>query len=177
MTSGNDSFWWFWNRSIHKNIQLMLEFLKALFLVLHFFCYKLMTFLKILSVILLSMLMILLSTLKCNQTSGLLEQLEWASKLESDLQDTVDWGRKWFVDFNTGKHDWFCLTDLKTPVLLMWKWMRLFMRKNYLLRCISWPSSKFDWVLTLSQLLKLPPRNFEPWFVILSFFLLRLLSN
>ena len=26
-----------------------------------------------------------------------------ASELESDLQDTVDWGRKWFVDFNTGK--------------------------------------------------------------------------
>ena len=28
---------------------------------------------------------------------------ELASELESDLQDTVDWGRKWFVDFNAGK--------------------------------------------------------------------------
>ena len=26
-----------------------------------------------------------------------------ASELESDLRDTVDWGRKWFVDFNAGK--------------------------------------------------------------------------
>ena len=26
-----------------------------------------------------------------------------ASELESDLQDTVDWGRKWLVDFNAGK--------------------------------------------------------------------------
>ena len=26
-----------------------------------------------------------------------------ASKLESDLQKTVDWGRKWLVDFNGGK--------------------------------------------------------------------------
>ena len=26
-----------------------------------------------------------------------------ASKLESDLRDTVDWDRKWFVDFNAGK--------------------------------------------------------------------------
>ena len=26
-----------------------------------------------------------------------------ASELESDLQDTVDWGRKWFVDFNAGR--------------------------------------------------------------------------
>ena len=26
-----------------------------------------------------------------------------ASELESELQDTVDWGRKWLVDFNAGK--------------------------------------------------------------------------
>ena len=47
----------------HKNIQLMLEFLKAPFLILHFSYYTLMTFLMMLSVILQSMLMILLSIL------------------------------------------------------------------------------------------------------------------
>ena len=26
-----------------------------------------------------------------------------AFELESDLQDTVDWGKKWLVDFNAGK--------------------------------------------------------------------------
>ena len=26
-----------------------------------------------------------------------------ASELESDLQDTMDWGRKWLADFNAGK--------------------------------------------------------------------------
>ena len=31
------------------------------------------------------------------------QQLELASELESDLRDTVGWGRNWFVDFNTGK--------------------------------------------------------------------------
>ena len=31
------------------------------------------------------------------------QQLELASELESDLQGTVDWGRKWLVDFNAGK--------------------------------------------------------------------------
>ena len=36
-------------------------------------------------------------------------------------------------------------------------------------------SSKLDWVLTLPILLKLPPRKLEPWFVLRSFFLLRLL--
>ena len=34
---------------------------------------------------------------------GLWQQLELASELESDLRDTVDWGRKWLVDFNAGK--------------------------------------------------------------------------
>ena len=56
-------FGWFWMGNLHKNIQLMLEFLKGLFLVLHFSYYTLMTFLMMLSVILLSLLMILLSTL------------------------------------------------------------------------------------------------------------------
>ena len=40
---------------------------------------------------------------KCDQESGLCQQLELASELESDLQGTVDWGRKWLVDFNAGK--------------------------------------------------------------------------
>ena len=31
---------------------------------------------------------------KCDQASDLLQQLELASELESDLQNTVDWGRK-----------------------------------------------------------------------------------
>ena len=40
---------------------------------------------------------------KCDQASDLWQQLELASELESDLQDTVDCGRKWLVDFNAGK--------------------------------------------------------------------------
>ena len=40
---------------------------------------------------------------KCDQASDLWQQLELASELESDLRDTVEWGRKWFVDFNAGK--------------------------------------------------------------------------
>ena len=86
-------------RSFYKNIQLMLEFLKAPFLALHFSYYILMTFLVMLSVILLSMLIIRLST----QASDLSQQLELASELKSDLQDTVVWGRKWLVDFSAGK--------------------------------------------------------------------------
>ena len=40
---------------------------------------------------------------KCDQASDLWQQLELASELESDLQDPVDWGRKWLVDFSAGK--------------------------------------------------------------------------
>ena len=57
-----NDFEWFWMTSLHKNILLMLELLKAQFLVLHLSYYILMKFLM-LSVVLLSMLMILLSAL------------------------------------------------------------------------------------------------------------------
>ena len=45
------------------------------------------------------------TTLYCkrDQASDLWQQLELASELESDLQYTVDWGRKWLFDFNAGK--------------------------------------------------------------------------
>ena len=34
---------------------------------------------------------------KCDQASDLWQQLELAFELESDLRDTVDWGRKWLL--------------------------------------------------------------------------------
>ena len=40
---------------------------------------------------------------RCDKASDLWQQLEMASELASDLRDTVDWGREWFVDFNPGK--------------------------------------------------------------------------
>ena len=62
-----------------------------------------MTFLTMLSLILLSMLIILLAIYsKFHQASDLWQQLELAAGLESDLQDTVNWDKKWLVDFNAG---------------------------------------------------------------------------
>ena len=40
---------------------------------------------------------------KCDQASDLWQELELAFELESDLQDTVDWGRKYLIYFNAGK--------------------------------------------------------------------------
>ena len=65
-----------------------------------------------------------------------------------------------------GKLNWFHLTltrfSLIAMILLTWKWMSLFLRKNHILRCWGWPSF-LNWieVLTLSLLLKLPPRKLE----------------
>ena len=85
-----------------QNIQLMLHFLKASFFVLRFSYYTLMTFLMMLSVILLSMLMMLLSIL------SVIRHLIWGNNLNWFLNlnlicDTVEWGKKWLVDFNAGK--------------------------------------------------------------------------
>ena len=40
---------------------------------------------------------------KCDQASDLWQQLELVSELESDLRNTVYWGRKWLVNFNAEK--------------------------------------------------------------------------
>ena len=87
----------------------------------------------------------------------------------------MDWGKKWFVDFNAGRTQLVHFTGVIVMVLLMWKWMCLFFRKNPLSRCLHWLSflNRIG-ALTLSVLLK-KTRKLEPWFVLWSFFLLRLL--
>ena len=44
--------------------------------------------------------------MKCDLTSDLW-QLELAPELEFGLQDIVDWGRQWLIDFNAGKTQLF----------------------------------------------------------------------
>ena len=39
----------------------------------------------------------------CDQASDLWQKRELASELESDLRDTVDWGKEWLVDCIAGK--------------------------------------------------------------------------
>ena len=95
-----DNFRWFSVGSLHKNFQLMLEFFKASFLLLYFSYYTLMTFLMMLSIMSADDTTLYI---KCDQASDLWQQLELASKLQSDLQGTVDWCRKWLFDFSAGK--------------------------------------------------------------------------
>ena len=135
-----DGFEWFWMGSLFKNIQLMLEFLKVSFLVLHFswhtlrpswwcylwYCYYADN-----------------TTLysKGDLASDLWQQLELAAELESDLWDTVDWGKKWLVDFNVGKNQ-----------------LVSFEQSNN----IGSTNVKMVGAYTLSLLLKLPLRKLGP---------------
>ena len=56
---------------------------------------------------------------KCDQASDLWQELQLSSEFESDLRDTVDWGRKCLVDFNTGKTQLVSFDRLITLVLSM----------------------------------------------------------
>ena len=68
-----------------------------------------------------------------------------AFKLESDRQDTVDWGRKWLADFNAGKTQLVLFNesnntgaiDVKMDGSVLQKKIIFFCtsEKNYLLRC------------------------------------------
>ena len=114
-----DGFKWFWIESLHKNIQLMLEFLKAPFLVLHFSCYTLMTFLMMLSVILLSMLMILLSILSAIRHLICGNNLNWLLNLNLIYDKLWTGVRGGLLISMMEKLSWFCLTGLITIVLLI----------------------------------------------------------
>ena len=106
-------------------------------------------------------------------TSDLWQLLELASELESDLWDTVECGRKWLVDFNTGKtqlvlFDWYknsAAIDVKMNGSVIEE--QLAFKICGLLFLSNWIGA-----LTLSLLLKLLPRKLELWFILRSLFLL-----
>ena len=112
---------------------------------------------------------------KCDQASDVWQQLELASELEPDLRDTADWSRKWLVDFNAGKTQLVPFERSKNTGVIDVKMDGSVLEENHLLRCWGW-LSLLNWIgaLTLSLLLKLPPRKLKTWFVLWSFFLLRL---
>ena len=72
---------------------------------------------------------------KCDQASDLWQQLELASELESDLRHTVDWGRKWLVDFNAGKTQLVSFDRTKNTGAFAVKMDRSVLEKKHLLRC------------------------------------------
>ena len=63
------------------------------------------------------------------------QQLEFTSELESDLQDTVDWGRKCLVDFNVGKTQLVLFDQSINTGVIGMKIERSVPEENYFLRC------------------------------------------
>ena len=92
---------------------------------------------------------------KCGQASDLWQQLELASELESDLRDTVDWGRKWLVDFNAGKTQLVSFDRSKNTGAIDVKMDGSVLEEKTSFKILGLTfSSKLDWALTLSLLLK-----------------------
>ena len=97
-----------------------------------------------LSMILLSMLSTLYS--KCDQASDLWQQLELASELESDQQDTVDWYKKWLVDFNSGKTQVISFDGSNSIGAIDVKMDGFVLEEISSFKMLGWTlSSKLDW--------------------------------
>ena len=94
---------------------------------------------------------------KCDQASALRQQLELASELESDLRDTVDWGKKWLVDFNAWKTQLVSFDQSNNSGSIDVKMDGYVLQEKSTFKMLSLTfSAKLYWVLTLSLLLKLP---------------------
>ena len=124
-----------------------------------------------LSVILLSMLMILLSTLDMIRHLICGNNLNWLLNLIL-IYETLGWGRKWLVNFSARKTQLVSFDRLTTLLLLMWKWMGLFLKKNHCWICWGW---LLDWGSYMISNAKTASEKLELWFVLWSFFLLGLL--
>ena len=112
---------------------------------------------------------------KCDQASDLWQQLELASELESDLQDTVDWGKKWLVDFNAGKtqlvlFDW---SNNAGAIDVKMDGSALEEKLSFKMLGLTF-SSKLDWGSYIISIAKSASRKIEALFVLRSFSLLRL---
>ena len=75
----------------------------------------------------------------------------WKTLYADDTASSV-WSGIWFEEESglliseLEKLSWFHLTGLITLVLLMQKWIGVFVRKNYLLQCCGWISLlSLDW--------------------------------
>ena len=95
------------------------------------------------------------------------QQLELASELESDLRDTVVWGKKWLVDFKALKTQLvsFDRFNITGAVDVKMYGSALEEKSSFKMLGLN-PSPKLNWALTLSLLLELPPEKLAPLFVL-----------
>ena len=83
---------------------------------------------------------------KCDQAPDLWQQVELASELASDLRDTLDWGKKWVVDFSAGRtqlvsFDW---SDNNSSIDVKMNWSVLEEKLSFKMLGLTF-SSKLNW--------------------------------
>ena len=157
-----DGFKLFLMGRLHKNIQLILEFLKGPFLVLHFSYDTLMTFLLILSVILVSMWIVLLSTLNLIMHLICGNNQDWLLNL--NLIYEMLWteaGSGLLISVLEKLLNSFCLTSLITVAIDVKLDGSVLEEKSAFKMLGKTSCSNQIWAFTLSLLLKLPPRKLE----------------
>ena len=123
-----------------------------------------MTFLIMLSVMLLSMLMILLSVLSmirhliCGGSN-----LNWFLNLNLIYETLWTEGKKWFVDFNAWKTQLVSVDQSNNTGAIDVKMNgSVLEEKSYFKMLRLTFSSKLDWDSYIISMLKLPPRKLEP---------------
>ena len=102
---------------------------------------------------------------KCDNASDFWQHLELTYELESDLQDTQNWGWKQFVDYNTGKTQLVLFdrsynsdaTDVKINGSVLEDCLSHLLRRQDCLSLLNWIGT-----LTLFSLLKIPARKLQP---------------
>ena len=87
----------------------------------------------------------------------------------------MDWSRKWLVDFNAGKMKLVLFDQSNNTSAIDVKKDGSVLEEKLSFKMLGW-LSLLNWIraLTFIVLLKLLPRILEPWFVLWSFFFLRL---
>ena len=96
---------------------------------------------------------------KCDQSYDLRQQLKLASKLEPDLRDTVDWGKKWLINFNAGKTKLASFYWSKNSGAIDVKMDGSALEEKSSFKMLGFLSLlNWIWALTLSLLLKLSPK-------------------
>ena len=97
---------------------------------------------------------------KCDQASELWEHLQLASELESDLPDTVNWGRKWLNDFIAGKTQLVLFGQFNNTSGIDVKMDGPVLEERSSIKMLGLTfSSKFDWGSYIISIVKTPSKK------------------
>ena len=109
----------------------------------------------------------------CDQASDLWQQLELASERESDLWYTVEWGKRWLVDFNAGRTQLVLFDWSNNNGSIDKKMDGSVLEEKLYFKILGWPS-KLDWDSYIICIAKTAYKKI--WgFALSSFFPLKLL--